>query len=73
MTGFVFDYLNDSIAAVFIATWNIVSVVLEYGLLTLIYKEFPKLSHKEKVHEDKDDDLKVGCCAKIGRKLKVVT
>ena len=52
--GLVFDWYGTSVAAYFIAVWNLVSVIFEYLLLRLIYKEFPQLAHK-KVFEEKVD------------------
>ena len=45
--GLVFDLVSNYAAAYFIAGWNVVSVIFEYLLLSLIYKEFPQLSHKK--------------------------
>ena len=36
--GLLFDFVGEAFAAVFIAGWNIVSVVVEYSLLILIYR-----------------------------------
>lgn len=46
LAGVVFDFLGNSWAAIFIGIWNIVSVMIEYGLLVSIYKQFPSLGHK---------------------------
>ncbi len=66
VAGLVFDLVSSSAAAIFIAAWNIVSVVIEYFLLHLIYQEYPQLAVKkvldnqEKQEQDpKIDDVKV--------------
>merc|ERR1712038_853287 len=51
--GQLFTYLGFVITGVFIAAWNIVSVCLEYLLLVLIYRKYPKLA-SFKVSEDPD-------------------
>jgi hypothetical protein len=48
--GVIFDFLSYPWAALFIAMWNIVSVVIEYFLLYAIYKEFPALGQIIKHH-----------------------
>jgi len=42
--GQLFTYLGFVLTGVFIAVWNVVSVCVEYLLLTLIYKKYPKLA-----------------------------
>jgi len=42
--GQLFTYLGFVLTGVFIAAWNVVSVCLEYLLLVLIYKKYPKLA-----------------------------
>ena len=42
----MFDQAGNVGAAIFIAAWNLVSVVAEYLLLVSIYKKFPSLTHK---------------------------
>ena len=46
LAGVVFDQAGNAGAAVFIAIWNVVSVIFEYLLLVEIYKEFPALAQK---------------------------
>lgn len=36
--GLLFDFVGYSFAAIFIAGWNLVSVIVEYLLLILIYR-----------------------------------
>ena len=38
--GLLFDFVGYSFAALFIAGWNSVSVIVEYMLLILIYRYF---------------------------------
>lgn len=42
--GQLFTYLGFVLTGVFIAAWNVVSVCLEYLLLVMIYKKYPKLA-----------------------------
>ena len=46
--GLIFDFASDSAVALTIGIWNIVSVVVEYYLLILIYREFPDLAKDKK-------------------------
>ena len=46
MAGVSFDYAGYPITAGIIASWNIVSVVAEFTLLTSIYKDFQDLASK---------------------------
>ena len=46
--GLIFDFASDAAVALAIGIWNIVSVVLEYYLLILIYREFPDLAKDKK-------------------------
>ena len=48
LAGLIFDFAGDEAAAATIGIWNLVSVVVEYYLLTLIYRDFPDLA-KEKI------------------------
>ena len=62
--GLLFDFVGYPFSAIFIASWNLVSVVVEYILLTLIYRDFPNLArkdHLERLEETKDT---------VGQKLK---
>ena len=47
LVGLVFDFLGAAASAVFIAIWNIASVIIEHFLLINIVKTFPALSIKE--------------------------
>merc|ERR1719219_1275176 len=44
VAGQLFTYLGFVLTGVLIAAWNIVSVSLEYLLLVLIYRKYPKLA-----------------------------
>ncbi len=46
MAGIIFDQAGNVGAAIFIAAWNLISVIAEYLLLRLIYKRFPTLANK---------------------------
>ena len=46
--GLIFDFGSSETTAAVIGVWNLVSVIVEYALLTIIYKKFPGLaSHKK--------------------------
>lgn len=47
LAGFFFEYTSYTVAAIFIGSWNLLSVVFEYLLLISIYKQFPRLAHKQ--------------------------
>lgn len=46
LAGMLFTFTNYQITAVFVLAWNLISVIFEYVLLHLIYKQFPGLSVK---------------------------
>ena len=50
--GLVFDLGSTSAAAIFLAVWNIVSVIFECILLKSIYDEYPQLSHKKTLEDN---------------------
>ena len=61
LAGLIFDYLSNAWAAIFIAIWNILSVIVEYFLLLKIYQEYPGLRIKNGLDEfsstgDNDSD-----------------
>ena len=47
--GLIFQFVSTEAAAAVIGIWNLVSVVIEYAMLVLIYKEFSALSHDKKI------------------------
>ena len=46
ISGQLFYFIGYIWTGVFIAGWNIVSVVCEYALLNGIYRQYPRLAHK---------------------------
>ena len=66
--GLVFDLGSTSAAAIFLAVWNIVSVIFEYLLLKSIYDEYPQLSHKKSLEDqsEKVEEIK-NCCNPFSR------
>merc|ERR1711962_1466068 len=54
--GQLFTYLGFVLAGVFIAAWNVVSVCLEYLLLVMIYRKYPKLAAFKTTDDDTDSD-----------------
>jgi len=62
--GLLFDFVGYSFAAIFIGCWNVVSVIVEYLLLILIYRDFPELARKD--HLERLE----GAEESIGQKLK---
>lgn len=47
--GLIFDFASAEVTAAVIGIWNLVSVVVEYTMLILIYKKFPELAHDKKI------------------------
>ena len=47
--GLIFDFASNEVTAAVIGIWNLVSVVLEYTLLILIYNKFPGLADAKKI------------------------
>ena len=47
LVGQVMTYGSRLLGAIFIASWNIFSVVVEYLLLLRVYRLVPSLAHKE--------------------------
>ena len=74
--GLVFDLVSNYAAAYFIAAWNVVSVIFEYLLLSMIYEEFPQLSHKKifeaplEKSEDTSQETKSKKCNPFSRFLE---
>ena len=63
ISGQLFYFIGYIWTGVFIAGWNIVSVVCEYGLLNGIYRQYPRLAQKI-TSTDKGDEQAVceeGC------------
>jgi len=50
--GLLLDYIGYIGTGIFIAVWNIVSVFLEFTLLILIYRKYPKLGSIKKPEDD---------------------
>merc|ERR1719486_866778 len=63
ISGQLFYFIGYIWTGVFIAGWNIVSVVCEYGLLNGIYRQYPRLAHKITSINDgeKDAMCEEGC------------
>ena len=49
--GLIIDFASSEAAAATIGVWNLVSVVIEYYLLLLIYKQYPELAKDKKINE----------------------
>ena len=47
LVGAVMSFWKPAGAAIFLAGWNLVSVVFEYGLLYAIFRDLPELAHKK--------------------------
>jgi len=55
ISGQLFYFIGYIWTGVFIAGWNILSVVCEYALLNGIYRQYPRLAHKiTSINEEKD-------------------
>ena len=40
-------YVSEFAAAIFLASWNVVSLAVEYVLLWVVYQRFPRLSYRQ--------------------------
>merc|ERR1712045_187033 len=67
--GLLFTHLGFVVTGIVIAAWNIVSVSLEYLLLLLIYRKYPKLA-SFKVSEDTDTASEASEEVKQGNPMK---
>ena len=47
--GLIFDFTSHEVTAAVIGCWNLISVVVEYWLLTVVFKKFKELSHDRKI------------------------
>jgi len=67
--GFIYDFASPEFSAGFIAVWNVVSVIFEYALLAMIYRENPDLSRKDflikKGGDDERDEGAKSFCAEV--------
>jgi len=54
--GLLLDYIGYIGTGIFIAVWNIVSVFLEFTLLILIYRKYPKLGSIKKPEDDNKNE-----------------
>merc|ERR1712032_1180084 len=54
--GLLLDYIGYIGTGIFIAVWNIVSVFLEFTLLILIYRKYPKLGSIKKPNDDNKNE-----------------
>jgi len=67
--GLLFTHLGFVVTGIVIAAWNLVSVSLEYLLLLLIYRKYPKLA-SFKVSEDTDTASEASEEVKQGNPMK---
>ena len=49
LVGLIMSVVSLMAGALFIAGWNVISVVVEYSLLLRVYKLVPRLAYKEGV------------------------
>lgn len=56
LAGLLFDFISEEFTAVFLAAWNLVSVIIEYLLLVLIYKQYPELAKRSTEESNTDSD-----------------
>jgi iron-regulated transporter 1 len=47
LAGLLFSYTSYIVVAVVVASWNMISVVAEYTLLYIIYRDYPQLQVKQ--------------------------
>jgi len=57
ISGQLFYFIGYIWTGVFIAGWNIVSVVCEYALLNGIYRQYPRLAHKITIVDNRDEQV----------------
>ena len=55
ISGQLFYFIGYIWTGVFIAGWNILSVICEYALLNGIYSQFPRLAHKIRTSDDGEE------------------
>jgi len=55
ISGQLFYFIGYIWTGVFIAGWNILSVICEYALLNGIYSQFPRLAHKIRTSDDLEE------------------
>ena len=53
IAGILFSYISEEFATIFIAVWNLISVVVEYFLLERIYRQYTDLALKPIDNEEK--------------------
>lgn len=46
ITGLIFTYGSIIMGGLFIIGWNLVSLIVEYGVLTAIYRSVPDLANR---------------------------
>ena len=49
--GLIFDFTSHEVTAAVIGCWNLMSVLIEYRLLVVVFKKFKELSRDRKVDE----------------------
>ena len=47
--GLIFDFTSHEVTAAVIGSWNLVSVVVEYWLLIVVFRKFKELSYDRKI------------------------
>ena len=49
--GLFFDFTSSAVTAAILGCWNLVSVIIEYVMLKIIYNKFPELSNEKRIDE----------------------
>lgn len=57
VAGQLFTFLGFGVTGIVIAGWNVISVLLEYLLLSLIYRRYPNLAKKRIVFEEEREEM----------------
>ncbi|CAH1789301.1 unnamed protein product [Owenia fusiformis] len=57
LTGQIMTYGSTVVSAIFIAGWNMLSLVIEVWLLWIVYKRYPELASKGQKKTVKKDDV----------------
>ena len=47
--GLFFDFTSSEITAAILGCWNLISVIIEYWMLTIIYKKFQELANEKRI------------------------
>eukprot|EP00088_Acartia_fossae_P000793 TRINITY_DN10310_c0_g1_i1.p1 TRINITY_DN10310_c0_g1~~TRINITY_DN10310_c0_g1_i1.p1 ORF type:complete len:602 (+),score=157.62 TRINITY_DN10310_c0_g1_i1:114-1919(+) len=58
VAGLLFSYTSYMVVTVVLAAWNLISMVAEYTLLFIIYRDYPQLKEKPELEEEEKKQKK---------------